>query len=129
VLGLIGLDDRPSRALAPPGPPDRLDEQLVRAFGGALVGEVERDIGRDDPDQRHRRDVEALGHEARADQDVEPALGEGVDDALGRAAVLDDVAIEASDTVAREALTHLALDALRATAQIPDPWRSASGTA
>ena len=36
--------------------------------------------------------VQALGHQARPDQDVEAALGERVDDAFRGSAVLDDVA-------------------------------------
>ena len=84
---------------------------------------------RDDADERHRRDVEALGDEARPDQDVEPAVGEGVDDPLGGAAALDDVAVEAPDAQPREPLADLALDAFRAAAEVADPRRGAGRAA
>ena len=112
MVGLIGLDDGAPRTIAAAGPADGLDEELVGPFGGALVGEVERDVGRDDPDQRHRRDVEALGDEARPDEDIEASLGEGIDDALGGTPMLHDVAVEPPDTQRREGLAHLALDPL-----------------
>ena len=119
---------RPGRSPRP-ARPIGLDEELVRPLGGALVGQVERDVGRDDPDERHRRDVEALGDEARPDEDVEPTVGEGVDDPLRRAPALDDVAVEAADAQAREAVADLALDALRAAAEVADPRRAAGRAA
>ena len=73
MVGLVGLDDRVARPVAPPRPADRLGEELVRPLGGALVGEVEGDVRRDDADEGHRRDVEALRDEARPDEDVERA--------------------------------------------------------
>jgi hypothetical protein len=102
VVGLVGLDDRQAGHLAATGPPDGLGQQLVGPLGGPLVGQVEGDVGRDDADQRDLGDVEALGHQARADQDVEPALGEGVEDPLDGALVLGDVAIQAADPQVRE---------------------------
>ena len=46
---------------------------------------------------------------------------EGIDDALRGAAVLDDVAIQATHAERRESLADLALHALRATPQVADP--------
>ena len=123
VVGLVGLEDRAAGPLAAAGPADRLDQQLVGPFRGALVGQVERDVRRDDADQRDRRDVEALGDEARPDEDVEPAVAEGVDDAFGRAAMLDDVAVQPPDAEPREGVADLALDAFRATAEVADAGR------
>ena len=97
MLGLVGLKDGPSRSVATPGPADRLDQELVRPLRGTLVGQVEGDVGRHDADQRDRRDVEALGHEARPDEDIETPGAEGIDHPLRRAAMLDDVAVEAAD--------------------------------
>ena len=73
MIGLVGLDDREARPLAATGPADGLGEELVRPLGGALVGQVEGDVRRDDADERDVRDVEALRDEARPDEDVEPA--------------------------------------------------------
>ena len=103
MVGLVRLDDRPARAVAATGRPDGLGEQLVRPLRGALVGQVEGDVGRDDADQRHLRDVEALRDEARADEDVERAAGERVEDALGGAPALDHVPVEPADAQRREA--------------------------
>ena len=85
-------------------PAHGLGEQLVRPLGGALVGQVEGDVGGHDADQRHRGNVEALRDEAGADEDVETAAGERVDHALGGALALDDVAVQAPDAQLREAL-------------------------
>ena len=59
------------------------------------------------------------------DEDVEPAVGERVDDPLRGALALDDVAIEPPDAQAREPLADLALHALGAAAEVPDPRRAA----
>ena len=118
VLGLVGLDDRGPPPLASPGPADRLGEQLVGPLRRALVGQVQGDVGRDDADERHVRDVEALRDEARPDEDVELARRERVEDPLRRAAPLDDVAIQAADPQPREALPDLVLDSLRAAAEV-----------
>src|SRR5207342_1935416 len=66
-----------------------------------------------------------LGHQARADQDIEASLGERVDDPFGGAPMLDDVAIQPPDAQAGERLAHLALDPLRPATKVPDPWRCA----
>ena len=82
MVRLVRLDDRAARPSPRPGPPDRLREELVRPLGGPLVGQVEGDVRRDDADQRHLGDVEALRDEARPDEHVEPARRERVEDAL-----------------------------------------------
>ena len=129
MLRLVRLDDRPAGAIATTGPPDRLDEKLVRPFRGSFVGEVQGDIRRDDPDESDGRHVEALGDEARSDEDVDPPVAEGIDDPLRGAAMLDDVAVEAADPKRRETVTDLAFDAFGAAAEIPDPGRAARGAA
>ena len=92
---------RPGRSPAP-GSADRLGQQLVGPLRGPLVGEIEGDVGGNDADQRHLRYVQPLGHQARANQHVQPAIGERVEHALDGALVLDHVSIEAADTQAAE---------------------------
>ena len=70
-------------------------------------------------------DVEALGHEAGPDEDVGPARGEVVQDPVGGALALDHVAVEAAHPEVREPRPDLALDPLRAAAEVPDPGRAA----
>ena len=84
-----------ARPVAAAGAADRLGQQLVRPLGGALVGQVQRDVGRHDADQRDLRHVEALGDERRADEHVDLAGRERVDDARRLALALDDVAVQA----------------------------------
>ena len=98
-----------------------LGEQLVGPLRGALVGQVERDVRRHDADQRDLRHVEALRDEAGPDQHVEAAGGERVEDPVGGALALDDVAVQAADPQRREPLPDLALDALGPAAEVPDP--------
>ena len=129
MAGLVALDDRSPRTVASPGSADRLHKELVRALRGTLVGEVERDIGGDDPDECDRRDVEALADEARPDEHVEPAVGERVDHALRGPPSLDDVAVEPPDTQAGNAVDELALDAFRPTTEVADAGRRTGGTA
>ena len=129
VVRLVGLDDGPTGQDAASGSTDRLDQELVRALRGPLVRQIERHIRRDDADQGHRRDVETLRNQARADEDVEAALGEGVHHPLRGATMLDDVAVQAPDPQPREGLADFALDALRAAAQVADARRSARWTA
>ena len=71
MVRLVGLHDRTSRPVAAARAPDRLGEQLPRPFRGALVGQVERDVRGDDADERDLGDVDALGDEAGADEDVQ----------------------------------------------------------
>ena len=66
VLRVVGLDDDAARAIAAPRPPRHLLEQLERPLGGAEVGQVHRLIGLQHADQRHAREVVALGHHLRA---------------------------------------------------------------
>ena len=54
-----------------------------------------------------------------------PARGERVEDPLRGALALDDVAVQAADPETREPLADLALDPLRATAEVADPRRAA----
>ena len=74
MVGQVGLDDGAPGPLAAPGATDRLDEQLPGPLGGALVGQVQRDVRGDDPDERDLGDVEPLRHEARPDEDVDRRL-------------------------------------------------------
>ena len=119
MIARPGRSPRPAR-------PDGLAQELVRPLGGALVGQVQGDVGRDDADQRHRRDVEALGDEARPDEDVEAAVGERVDDPLRRAAPLDDVAVEPARRAGREAARRTSRSTpLGPAAEVADPRRVA----
>ena len=125
MVGLVGLDDRATRPLPAARSTDRLDEQLVGPLRRPLVGQVERDVSRHDADQRDRRDVQALGDEARADEDVEAAVAERIEHALRRAAPLGHVSIQAPDAQARRPLADLPLEPLGAAAEIADPGRGA----
>ena len=129
MLGLVGLQDRPATTLAPARATHGLAEQLVRPLGGALVGQVEGDVGRHDPDEHDGRDVQALGDEARPDEDVRAAGAERVDDPGRGAAPLGDVAVQAIDAQARVGRPDLALDALRAATQVADARRGAARAA
>ena len=81
------------------------------------------------PDQRHLGHVQALGHEARPDQHVEAARGEGIEHPVGGSPALDDVAVEPRDPQPWEPRPHLALQALGAPAEVADPRRGAGGAA
>jgi hypothetical protein len=69
-----------ARVLAPPGAPGDLADELEGALGGAEVGLGERGVGVDDADEADIGEVEALGDHLRAEQELEFALGEPVED-------------------------------------------------
>ena len=74
MLGLPGLQQRMAGALAPPGPPGRLAQELEGALGGARIGVGEADVGVDHADEGEQREIVALGDELGADDEVELAL-------------------------------------------------------
>ncbi len=129
VFGLVGLQERATWPLPSPGAADGLDQELVRPLRGALVGEVQRDIGRHDPDDGHARDIEALGDQARADEDVQPVVRERIDDAFRGALPFRDITVQPADAESREPVADLALHPFRATTEIADPRGLAGRTA
>ena len=127
MVGLIGLDYREAWHLTSTCTSNGLREELIRPLGGPLVRQIEGDVGRHDADQRYLGNVEPLGDQARADQDVEATFGEGIEYALDGALVLGDVAVEAADSEVRKGGPDLLLDALRPATEIADPGRAADG--
>ena len=112
-----------------PARPDCLGDQLVRSFRGPLIGQVQGHVRRDDADERHGWDVDPLRDEAGPDQHVDPAVGEGVEDASRSAAALHHVPIQAGNPEPGKPVAHLALEALRAAAEVADPRRAATRAA
>ena len=87
----------PGRSAAPGAARD-LGQELERALGGAEVGKAEPDVGVDHADQRHAREVVALGDHLRAHQDVGLARLEGGEHAAATAPRRTaQVAVEALD--------------------------------
>ena len=76
MVGLVGLQQAAALLAGAPGAARHLAEQLEGALGGARVAIGEAEIGIDDADQRHVREIVALGDELRADDDVGLALGD-----------------------------------------------------
>ena len=64
------LDDDAAGALASTGTAGDLGEELEGAFRGAKIGNVEGDVGGNDPDEGDVGKVEALGDHLGADEDV-----------------------------------------------------------
>src|SRR5205823_3594436 len=58
--GRVGLDENFTRRFTASGPAGDLGEQLKRPFARAEIRHVQREIGVDDPDQRHVRKMKAL---------------------------------------------------------------------
>ena len=114
---------------AAPGPAGHLAQELEGPLSGTEVRQVQAGVGADHSHQRHLGDVETLGHQARADQDVQLAAGEGVDDALRGAASLHHVSVETAHAQRREARRDLVLQALGPAAEVADPRRTAGRAA
>ena len=86
MLWHIGLDQAAAGNDLAAGAPRHLIEKLKRAFGGARVGMGKAEIGIDHADKCQAREVMALGHELRADDDVDFAV---LDLAQGLAQIAD----------------------------------------
>jgi hypothetical protein len=116
MLRILGLDQHFARALAAAGAAGDLHDGLGEALGGAEVGAEQALVGVQHDDQRDVREIVALGHHLRADQDPRLAARDPVDDGLERGRVAHHVAIEPRDRHVREGLGERVLDALRALA-------------
>src|SRR5271166_3493611 len=77
MLRLPRLQQGKSFALAPPGPPGRLAQELKGALRGARIGVGEADIGVDHADEGEERKIVALGDKLGADDEVELAVRGG----------------------------------------------------
>ena len=79
MMRRVGLDQHASHPLAASRAARHLGQQLKGALRGAKVGQVERQIGEHHADQRHARQVEALGDHLRADHHVDLAAAQALD--------------------------------------------------
>jgi hypothetical protein len=70
VIRIDGLHQDDARRLAASGASGGLRQQLKGALGRAKIRQPQADIGVHDADQRHVRNVVALGDHLRADQNV-----------------------------------------------------------
>jgi hypothetical protein len=76
MFGLMGLQISDAAALVAAGAPDHLVEQLPGSFRGARIAVAEPQIGIDHADEIQAREMVALRHQLRADNDVDTALGD-----------------------------------------------------
>ena len=72
----VGLHENFAGRFAAAGASGDLREQLERAFAGAEIGQVQREIGVDDSDERHIRKMQTFRDHLRADEDVDLAGAE-----------------------------------------------------
>ena len=79
-----------------------LGQELEGPLGRAEVGHAQPDISRDDADERHAREVVALGDHLRAHENVELAFTEPSQHGDQRTLPPDGVAVHARDARGRE---------------------------
>ena len=70
MVGLIGLNDDPAAQQAPSGAAGYLGQYLKRPFTRLVIGQPQRNVGRDHAHQGHQRQVQPFGNHLRAHQDV-----------------------------------------------------------
>jgi hypothetical protein len=104
VVGLVGLDEDTARFVAAAGAARDLGEELEDALGGAEVREAEGEVCADDADERDAVDVVALCDHLRADEEIDLAGVEALEEALHVAAGADGVAVHAADARVGEEL-------------------------
>ena len=102
VVRRVRLDDDASALGAAAGAPGDLLQQLKRALAGAEVGQVERDVGGDDADERDERDVEPFGDHLRTDEDIRFVRDEAGEDRLVLITTARNVAVPAERACAGE---------------------------
>ena len=101
-----GCMTRPGRSPRPARPATCV-EQLERPLRGAKVGQVSVWSAQQHADQRHAREVVALGDHLRADQDVDlAARARGRASRLDRLAAARGVAVQARHARVGKALAH-----------------------
>ena len=79
MLRLVRLQIAVAAALLAAGAAHHLVQQLEGALGGARIAVGKAEIGVDDADQVELGEMVALGHELRADHDIEAALRDVVE--------------------------------------------------
>src|SRR5262249_37591530 len=84
--------------VAAPSASGGLGQKLERALSGAKIRKAETNVGGDNTDQSHVRDVVALGNHLRADQNVEIAFAKTLQDGFEVALAAYRIAIHASDS-------------------------------
>src|SRR4029453_2783426 len=67
----VSLHKHFARGFAPPGAPGDLRKKLKGPFARAEIGQMQRQIGVDDPDERHIREMQAFRDHLRADQNID----------------------------------------------------------
>lgn len=97
MIGRVGLDEDPARAVAAAGAAGDLAQDLKGTFGGGEVWELEHGIGANDADGVNGREVEAFGDHLRANDDIDSAVTQALVDGLDMAEI-GAVAVEAGDT-------------------------------
>src|SRR5687767_12389603 len=127
VARVVGLYEHATGETAAPRAPGDLRDELEGALGRAEVGHREPRVHRDDADQRHVREVVALGYHLRADEHVELARGEAEDGLLVGRAARGRVAVEPRDADGGEALLQNLLYLLGALADEEDEGAFAGG--
>ena len=126
VVGPVGLDERAARPVAaarPARPPARAaGTSAPTARSSGRLSAMSADTT---PTSVTSGTSRPLATRLVPTRTSRPPAGERVEHPVGGALALDDVAVEAADAQGREPLPDLALDALRAAAEVPDPRRRA----
>ncbi len=136
----MGLQKSDAAALLAPGAADHLMQQLEGALAGARVAVAEAQIGIDNADQIELGKMVALGHELRADDDVEATFGHVGEFLLQPLHRFDEIGRQHQDATAGKQFGRFVLQPLdarpdraqsfrsRGTAGIPPAaaWRSRS---
>ena len=120
MIRIDGLDQHDARQIAAARASGHLREQLERALGGAKIRQAQSDIRRHHAHQRHVGNVVPLGDHLRADQDVEIALAESLQDDFVLPLAGDGVAIQARDARAGKLAVQFLLHFFRTHAEKVD---------
>src|SRR6185437_3044600 len=107
-------------------PASHLTEELKATLRRAKVREVDADVGVDHADERHIWKIEALGDHLRAEQHVDLAAADPVENLGVRPLAARRVDVHARDARARKAVGEESLHLLGAESALPQQYALAA---
>ena len=127
VLGVVGLEQHASGAVAAAGPPGDLEQQLGHALGGTEVDAEQPGVGVQDRDEGDVREVMPLREHLGAHHRVDLAGVHAIEQRLQRSAPAGRVAVHPRNAQALDSPLQRARDPLGAEPEAAHVRRAALG--
>ena len=123
-----GLNNYLPLLIASARSPGYLRQQLEGPFTGAKIGQMQADIGSNNPNQGNPGKIQTLSYHLRTDKDSGLLLLKGVQDFLIGTLPNSGIAVHSHHKGARETALYLFFNLLSSQAKIPDMRALTLGT-